>query len=90
MKVAIKSFDVAMKVKNKGVELEIKDTTGKKHLGDCYVTMAGLTWCKGRTKKPNGIPIKWDQLMQICKNKETLKTALNATKNNNNGKNKNK
>jgi len=50
MKVAIKSFDVAMKVKNKGVELEIKDTTGKKHLGDCYVTMAGLTWCKGRKK----------------------------------------
>lgn len=33
MKVSIKSFDVAMEVKNKGVEFEVYDNDGQ-HLGD--------------------------------------------------------
>jgi hypothetical protein len=46
MKVSIKSFDVAMEVKNKGVELDIYDNDGN-HLGDLVVTKAKVIWCKG-------------------------------------------
>ena len=47
MNVSIKSFDVKMDVKNKGVEFEVRDTQNK-FLGDCIVTKTGLTWCKGK------------------------------------------
>jgi hypothetical protein len=80
MKVAIKSFDVAMDVKQSGIELQINSPDGTKHHGDCYVTMSGLVWCKGRTKKTNGAKISWEQLMQICESKDSLKAALKAAK----------
>ena len=80
MKVTIKSFDVAMEVKQSGVELQVNSPDGASHHGDCYVTMSGLVWCKGRTKKLNGVKISWDQLMQICESKEALKAALKAAK----------
>ena len=41
MNVSIKSFDVKMEVKNKGVEFEVRDTQGK-FLGDCIVTKTGV------------------------------------------------
>ena len=47
MKVSIKDFDVAMDVKNNGIELEVADNEGK-HLGDLFVTKTQLIWCKGR------------------------------------------
>ena len=81
MKVAIKSFDVAMEVKQSGIELQINTPDGSRHLGDCYVTMSGLVWCKGRQKKANGARIEWNQLMQICESKESLRAALRAVKN---------
>lgn len=80
MKVTIKSFDVAMEVKHNGVELEIKSPDGSSHHGDCYVTMTGLIWCKGRATKANGVKIKWDQLMAICESKDKLKAAIKAAK----------
>ena len=45
--VLIKSFDVKMDVKNKGVEFEVRDNL-KVFLGDCIVTRRGLVWCKGK------------------------------------------
>lgn len=59
MKVTIKSFDVAMELKNKGVELEIRDNDGK-FLGDLVVTKTRLVWCKGKTSRDKGkkMPIK--------------------------------
>ncbi|WP_105169923.1 hypothetical protein [Pseudoalteromonas sp. T1lg23B] len=80
MKVNIKSFDVAMEVKQKGVELEVRSPDGNNFHGDCYVTMTGLVWCLGKTSKAQGTKIKWEELMEICGSKEKLKAALKAAK----------
>jgi hypothetical protein len=80
MKVGIKSFDVDMDVKKKGVELEIKSPDGSQFHGDCFVTMTGLVWCQGKTTKQHGVKLKWDELMEIAGSKEKLKAALKAAK----------
>ncbi len=63
MKVSIKSFDVAMDVKNNGIEFQVADNDGA-HKGDCYLTRTGLIWCRGRTRKANGIRVTWDQFIE--------------------------
>lgn len=68
MKVSIKSFDVAMEVKNNGLELDVCDSN-KKHLGDLVVTKTKLIWCKGRTDRENGIPITWDKFIKYMQEK---------------------
>ena len=40
MQVSIKSFDIKMDVKSKGMEFEVRGTDGTL-LGDCYLTMSG-------------------------------------------------
>jgi len=57
--VSIKEFDVAMNVKNKGIELDISDPNGT-HLGDLVVTKTKLIWCKGKTKRQNGKTVTWE------------------------------
>lgn len=64
MKVGIKTLDVAMEVKNNGVEFEVYDTKDN-FLGDMFVTKSGLTWCKGRTKKENGQKISWTKFIKF-------------------------
>jgi hypothetical protein len=81
MNVKIKSFDVSMDVKKKGIELEVRTPNGDKQLGDCYVTMTGLVWCPGKTNKKNGIKIDWNDLINLMSSKDSLKRALEATKN---------
>lgn len=68
MKVNIKRLSVDMPVKNKGVEFEIRDTDGT-HLGDLFVTKTGLTWCKGRTRRDNGIFVSWSDFIGIISEK---------------------
>jgi len=80
MKVSIKSFDVAMDVKQKGIELEVKSPDGKQFYGDCFVTMTGLTWCSGKTKKENGVKVKWEELMELAGSEDKLKAALKAAR----------
>ena len=63
MKVTIKQFNVAMEVKNSGIELEIKSPDGKRHLGDVFVTKTGLVWCRGRTTHQNGERISWQEFV---------------------------
>ena len=55
MKLLIKSFDVDMEVKTKGIEIDVyeldqkqADGTTKKgdRLGDVILNKKGLTWCK--------------------------------------------
>ncbi len=58
MNVWIKKFDVAMRVKNKGIELDICDTEGN-HIGDLVVTKAKLVWCRGKTTPKKGKKVKW-------------------------------
>lgn len=62
MKVSIKEFDVAMDVKNNGVELDITDNDGN-HLGDLIVTKTKLIWCKGKTNRKNGEPVTWEDFI---------------------------
>lgn len=62
MEVTIKKFDVEMKVKNKGVELEVHNTQGT-HLGDLVITKSKLIWCKGRTIQKNGVEVSWDEFI---------------------------
>jgi hypothetical protein len=80
MEVWIKSFEVDMQVKQKGIELEVRSADGKTQLGDCYATMTGLVWCKGRKQKENGVKVKWEEFTEICKSEESLKAALRAAK----------
>ena len=80
MKVLIKSFDVNMEVKSKGIELEVRSVDGREQAGDCYATMTGLIWCKGKTNKENGIKLKWEDLEMLCSSKDTLKAALKSAK----------
>ena len=62
MNVSIKSFDVKMEIKRKGVEFEVRDTQGN-FLGDCFITKIGLIWCNGRTKRANGKQVSWNDLI---------------------------
>ena len=63
MKVNIKSFNVEMEVKNKGIEFEIRSTDDKTQLGDVYLTKSGLTWCKGKITQKNGIQVTWEDFV---------------------------
>lgn len=64
MKVKIKEFDVAMELKNKGMELEIRDTSDN-FLGDLVVTKTSLIWCKGRTSRNNGKKMKIEKFIEL-------------------------
>ncbi len=62
MLVYIKQFDVGMEIKNRGIELEVRDTSGRQ-LGDLVITKAKLTWCKGRTAREHGISVQWREFI---------------------------
>jgi len=80
MEVWIKSFDVDMQVKQKGIELEVRNANGTDQLGDCYATMTGIIWCKGKIKKENGVKVKWADLALLCSSDDVLKAAIKAAK----------
>jgi hypothetical protein len=80
VKVYIKSFDVGMEVKSKGIEFEVRSSDGATQLGDCFLTMTSLIWCKGKTSKAKGIKVPWDDLVAICASKESLSAAIKAAK----------
>ena len=81
MQVKIKKFEVNMEVKSNGIEFEVRDPGGNAQIGDCVVTMTGLTWCKGRTSQQKGIKISWGDFTEIMKSKESKRTAVKAAKN---------
>ncbi len=63
MKVSIKDFAVEMDIRNNGLELEVRNNSGK-HQGDVFVTKTGLTWCKGRTRRENGVRVSWEKFTE--------------------------
>lgn len=65
MDVSIKQLDVAMQVKNKGVEFEVREPNGGKFLGDCVVTKTGLIWCPGKTDRKNGKKVSWKTFIAL-------------------------
>jgi len=80
MQVKIKKFFVDMNVKTNGIEFEVRKPDGSTQIGDCFLTMTGLVWCKGRKGKKNGIYIFWEEFMEIMKSKEAKKAALKAAR----------
>jgi hypothetical protein len=64
MKVYVKSFDVGMEIKTKGIELEVRDTD-ETFLGDLIVTKTQLIWCKGRTSREHGKKMTWNNFAQM-------------------------
>ncbi|NNN24374.1 hypothetical protein HLG94_08115 [Pseudomonas nitroreducens] len=62
MKVGIKNLSVEMDVKTKGVEFDVYDNK-ENFLGDMFVTKSGLVWCKGKTKKENGVRVSWEEFI---------------------------
>jgi hypothetical protein len=63
MKIIVKEFNVEMELKNKGIELEVREPGGSAHLGDVLVNKTGLIWCRGRTTHQNGIRKTWKEFI---------------------------
>ena len=80
MKVLVKSLYADIELKQNGMGLDVRSADDDKHLGDCYVTMKELIWCKGKISRGNGVRVLWQDFMEICSSKGTLKAALNAAK----------
>lgn len=80
MEVRIKQFDVNMFVKSNGIEFEVRTPDGSSQVGDCYVTMTGLVWCKGKTTKANGVKVSWDDLSAVLGSDVAMKAAVKAAK----------
>ena len=69
MKVGIKRFNVDMEVKNTGVEFGVHSNSGD-HLGDLVITKTRLIWCEGRTRPQNGVPIAWEEFIEMMNNRQ--------------------
>ena len=80
MKIGIKTFNVNMDVKSTGIEFEIRSPDGNQQLGDCYLTMTGLVWCKGKTAKNNGVTISWNDFIEVMTTEKRRKAAVRAAK----------
>lgn len=63
MKVSIKSFEVQMDVKTKGIEFQVNENDGTLR-GDCVLTKTGLIWCEGKTTPKNGKRVSWDKFIR--------------------------
>ena len=63
MNVSIKSFDVEMQVKNKGIEFQVYGNDGV-FRGDMIINKSGIIWCEGKTHRKNGVPVKWDDFIE--------------------------
>ena len=80
MEVRIKQLDINMFVKQNGIEFEVRTPDGTSQVGDCYLTMTGLVWCKGRITKPKGVKISWNELAVILGSNTTRNAALKAAR----------
>ena len=80
MKVTIKSFDVGMEVKTKGIEFQVKSTDGARHRGDIVLTKAGLIWCRGRTTRANGVKVSFDEFATWAEQKAAKAKARTKAK----------
>lgn len=70
MQVKIKSFDVGMEVKTKGIEFDIYEPNGGERLGDVILTKKGLIWCEGKTGRKNGKSITWKEFIKWANAKD--------------------
>ena len=80
LKVSIKSLEVDMEIKNKGVELEIYEPDGITRLGDLIITKTDLIWCAGKTRRENGIKLKWPAFVELIQNEGGVPMKRSAKK----------
>ena len=69
-----------MQVKNKGMEFEVRKADDSAQRGDCYLTQAGLVWCKGRRTRKHGVRISWDDFITIMETEKSKRAAIKAAK----------
>ena len=62
MIVSVKELNTTMELKNKGMELEIRDTNNE-FLGDLVIGKGGITWCKVNTTPKNGVKKSWEEVI---------------------------
>jgi hypothetical protein len=65
MKVTVKELSAEIELKNRGIELEVRDPTGK-FVGDLVVTKAGLVWCQGKTSRERGHKMSWKDFIRMA------------------------
>jgi len=69
MKLSIKEITVKkLDIGPAGTEIEVRDTKDK-YLGDLIITKANLIWCKGKTKKENGVKLSWKKFIDMMEEK---------------------
>jgi hypothetical protein len=66
MQVKIKELAAEIELKNKGIELEIRDPSGN-FIGDLVINKSNIIWCEGRTKVENGIKLSIPNFIQKMK-----------------------
>ncbi len=69
MKVKVKDFDVAMELKNNGIEFEVRDNQDN-FLGDLIINKTPLIWCEGRKSRENGKKISLAHLREFMNSRE--------------------
>ncbi|MGI4829051.1 MAG: hypothetical protein ACRYFU_12790 [Janthinobacterium lividum] len=70
-----------MEIKNKGIELEVYEPDGTTRLGDLVITKTDLIWCTGKTRRENGIKMKWAAFVEVIQKqgKAPKKTVAKKT-----------
>lgn len=68
MKVRVKDLQVSMELGNNGIELELKDNSGK-HIGDLRIGRATVEWCKGKIRKDYGIKLTLHELIEMIESR---------------------
>jgi hypothetical protein len=64
MNVNIQKLGVDLPIKNKGIEIRVRENDDT-FLGDFYVTSVGIEWCKGRIAQGNGRSMPWKQFIKL-------------------------
>lgn len=79
MKVTIKDLSAIIELKNKGMELEVRDPS-ENFLGDLIVTRTELIWCNGKTGRIKGSKISWASFIAYMNDKAAAAKVKPAKK----------
>ncbi len=63
----VETADRGIEVKNKGVEINVRQLSGDSHIGSLIIRKSGLEWCGGKTRPGNGEKASWDEFIGYMK-----------------------
>lgn len=75
MQVKVKDLSAEIELKNKGMELEIRDNDGI-FLGDLVITRASIIWCEGKTGRDRGIKVSMTKFLDMMRGEAPAKKAV--------------